>query len=90
MINGGTGTGKNLLALAWGIRLVHKDTRGHTIIFQKLLLKTKMSRIDGTVHKFINKLTEENLLILGDFGLSHLEQQQRMDQEKIDHYSAVS
>ena len=42
-----------------------------------------MSRIDGTVYKFFEKLTKANLLILDDFGLSHLEQQQRMDLMEI-------
>lgn len=42
-----------------------------------------MSRIDGTVYKFMDKLTKANLLILDDFGLSHLEQQQRMDLMEI-------
>jgi DNA replication protein DnaC len=47
---------------------------------QKLLLKTKMSRIDGTIYKFFEKLSRTDLLILDDFGLTHLEQQQqRMD-----------
>ncbi|MCD0488891.1 ATP-binding protein [Pedobacter sp. MC2016-14] len=46
---------------------------------QKLLLKTKMSRIDGTIYKFFKKLSKAELLIFDDFGLTHLEQQQRMD-----------
>jgi len=46
---------------------------------QKLLLRTKMSRIEGTIIKFFEKLSKNNLLILDDFGLTHLEQQQRLD-----------
>jgi len=38
-----------------------------------------MSRIDGTIYKFFEKLSRTDLLILDDFGLTHLEQQQRMD-----------
>lgn len=38
-----------------------------------------MSRIDGTIYKFFDKLSKAELLILDDFGLTHLEQQQRMD-----------
>ena len=38
-----------------------------------------MSRIDGTIYNFFEKLSKAELLILDDFGLTHLEQQQRMD-----------
>ena len=44
-----------------------------------MLLKAKMSRIDGTIYKFFEKLSRADLLILDEFGLTHLEQQQRMD-----------
>ena len=46
---------------------------------QKLLLRIKMSRLDGTIYKFFEKISKMDLLILDDFGLTHLEQQQRMD-----------
>lgn len=44
-----------------------------------LLLKTKMNRLDGSIYKFFEKLSKSDLLILDDFGLANLEQQQRMD-----------
>ncbi|MGY3055270.1 DNA replication protein DnaC [Pedobacter sp. UYEF25] len=47
------------------------------------MLKTKMSRIDGTVYKLFEKISKAELLILDDFGLTHLEQQQRMDMMEI-------
>jgi DNA replication protein DnaC len=46
---------------------------------QKLMLKTKMARLEGTVMKFFDKLAKTDLLIIDDFGLTHLEQQQRID-----------
>ena len=46
---------------------------------QKLLIKTKMARIEGTIATFFDKLSKTDLLILDDFGLAYLEQQQRMD-----------
>ena len=46
---------------------------------QKLPLKTKMNRVDGSIYKFFEKLSKSDLLILDDFGLANLEQQQRMD-----------
>ena len=79
LISGATGTGKSFLASALGH---HACSQGYKVAYynlQKLLLKTKMSRIDGTIYKFFEKLSKAELLILDDFGLTHLEQQQRMD-----------
>lgn len=79
LISGATGTGKSFCASALGH---HACSQGYKVAYynlQKLLLKTKMSRIDGTIYKFFDKLSKAELLILDDFGLTHLEQQQRMD-----------
>jgi len=79
LVCGSTGTGKSFLASALGH---HACSQGYKVAYynlQKLLLKTKMSRIDGTIYKFFEKLSRTDLLILDDFGLTHLEQQQRMD-----------
>jgi DNA replication protein DnaC len=79
LVCGSTGTGKSFLASALGH---HACTQGYKVVYynlQKLLLRTKMSRIDGTIYKFFEKLSRTDLLILDDFGLTHLEQQQRMD-----------
>ncbi len=46
---------------------------------QKLLLKTKLARLEGTVHKMFDKIAKTPLLILDDFGLTHLEKQQQID-----------
>ena len=50
---------------------------------QKLLLRTKISRIEGTIFKFFENLSKTDLLILDDFGLTHLEQQQQLDLMEI-------
>lgn len=39
----------------------------------KLMLKTKIARLEGTVYKFFEKLAKTNLLIVDEFGLTHLE-----------------
>jgi DNA replication protein DnaC len=79
LITGATGCGKSFLASAMG----HKAcSLGYKVAYynvQKLLLKTKMCRADGTILKFMNKTAKTDLLILDDFGLIHLDQQQRMD-----------
>jgi DNA replication protein DnaC len=83
LVCGSTDTGKSFLASALGH---HACSQGYKVVYynlQKLLLKTKMSRIDGTIYKFFEKLSRTDLLILDDFGLTHLEQQQRMDVMEI-------
>jgi len=79
LISGAAGTGKSFLASALGHQACCQGYKVAYYNLQKLLLKTKMSRVDGTIHKFFEKLSKSDLLILDDFGLAHLEQQQRMD-----------
>jgi len=50
---------------------------------QKLLMKTKMSRAEGTIIKFFERIAKTDLLILDDFGLTHLGQQQQLDLMEI-------
>ena len=79
LISGATGCGKSFLASALGY---HACAQGYKVAYfnvQKLLLRVKMSRLDGTIYKFFEKISKMDLLILDDFGLTHLEQQQRMD-----------
>ena len=79
LISGATGCGKSFLASALGH---HACAQGYKVAYfnvQKLLLRIKMSRLDGTIYKFFEKISKMDLLILDDFGLTHLEQQQRMD-----------
>lgn len=83
LICGSTGTGKSFFASALGHQACTQGYRVAYFNVQKLLLKTKMSRIDGTVYKLFEKISRAELLILDDFGLTHLEQQQRMDMMEI-------
>jgi DNA replication protein DnaC len=43
------------------------------------MLKTKMSRLEGTAIKFFDRIAKTDLLILDDFGLTHLEKQHQLD-----------
>jgi len=79
LISGATGTGKSFLASALGHHACCQGYKVNYYNLQKLLLKTKMARIDGTIYKLFEKMSKVELLILDDFGLTHLEQQQRMD-----------
>lgn len=79
LITGSTGCGKSFLASAMGNKAC---TQGYKVAYynvQKLLVKTKMCRADGTIFKFMDKISKTDLLILDDFGLTHLDNQHRMD-----------
>ena len=83
LIVGATGCGKSFLASAFGHHAcVHGKSVGYYNT-QKLLMKAKMSRLDGSNLKFFDKLAKTSLLILDDFGLTHLEQQQQFDLMEI-------
>jgi len=82
-ILGASGAGKSFLASALGHQACAQGYKVAYYNLQKLLLRTKMSRIDGSIYKFMEKLSRTELLILDDFGLTHLEQQQRMDLMEI-------
>ncbi|MDZ7605333.1 MAG: IS21-like element helper ATPase IstB [Cyclobacteriaceae bacterium] len=79
LITGSTGCGKSFLASALGHQACVQGFNVTYFNTQKLMLKTKMARVEGTIYKFFEKLSKTNLLILDDFGLTHLEKQQQMD-----------
>lgn len=79
LITGATGCGKSFLASALGHQACVQGFKVAYYNTQKLLQKTKVARIEGTIYKFFEKVAKMDLLILDDFGLSHLEQQQQLD-----------
>lgn len=79
LITGATGCGKSYMASALGHQACILGFKAAYFNTQKLMLKTKMARLEGTVMKFFDKLAKTDLLIMDDFGLTHLEQQQRID-----------
>lgn len=79
LITGATGCGKSFLASAFGYQACAQGYRVAYYNFQKLLMKTKIARKDGTIYKFFETISKTDLLIIDDFGLSHLDQQQQMD-----------
>lgn len=79
LITGATGCGKSFLASALGHQAC---AQGYSVAYysvQKLLLRMKMARLDGSVNTFLEKLAKTNLLVLDDFGLTRLEHQQQLD-----------
>jgi DNA replication protein DnaC len=79
LITGATGCGKSFLASALGH---HACAQGYKVAYynvQKLLIRTKMARVDGTIYKLFEQLAKTDLLVMDDFGLTHLEKQQQLD-----------
>lgn len=79
LITGSTGCGKSFLISALGHQACVQGYKVAYFNIQKLMQKTKMARIEGTIYKFFEKTAKMNLLILDDFGLVRLEKQQQLD-----------
>ena len=83
LITGATGCGKSFITSALGH---HACAQGFKVAYfnvQKLLQKTKMARIEGTIHQFLQKLSKTDLLILDDFGMTNLEKNHQLDLMEI-------
>jgi DNA replication protein DnaC len=78
IITGPTGVGKSYLASALG----HQGCmKGYKVLYYnsaKLFTQLKMSRADGSYVKLINRLEKQDLLILDDFGLHPLDEENRL------------
>lgn len=79
IITGPTGVGKTFIACS----LVHKACRmGHTGLYRRvprLLHELLMARADGSLTKVLAKLAKTNVLVIDDWGLSVLADQERRD-----------
>jgi DNA replication protein DnaC len=83
LVSGCAGTGKSFLVSALGSQAC---AQGYSVAYfnmQKLMVRTRMARIEGTILKFFEKLEKTGLLILDDFGLTHLDPQQQLDLMEI-------
>jgi DNA replication protein DnaC len=83
LITGATGCGKSYVASALGHQAC---LHGHSVIYsntQKFMLRTKMARADGSILKYFDKIAKSSLVILDDFGLTRMEQQQQFDLMEI-------
>jgi DNA replication protein DnaC len=79
LITGAAGTGKSTLSTALGM---HACRQGFTVAYfnmQKLLAKLKIARLEGNSIALFDKLAKTDLLILDDFGLSKMDNQQQLD-----------
>lgn len=79
LITGPTGCGKSFLASALGHQACQLSYRVAYFNMQKLIQQLVISRADGTILKLFDKIARTQLLILDDFGLKPLDNQQRLD-----------
>ena len=79
LISGATGTGKTFVACA----LAHQACRhGHRAVYRRtsrLFDELTLARADGTYARLLSRLARVDVLVIDDFGLAPLEDQQRQD-----------
>lgn len=92
LVSGSSGTGKSFLISALGAQACAQGYSVSYFNMQKLMLRSRMARIEGTSLKFFEKLAKTGLIILDDFGLTHLDPQQQLDLMEIieDRHSRAS
>jgi DNA replication protein DnaC len=83
LITGATGCGKSFLASALGHQACLLGRKVLYFNVQKLMLRLKMTRVDGSIYKLFDKISKTDLLIIDDFGLTHLDKQQQIDLMEI-------
>lgn len=70
IITGATGTGKSYLAQALGHNACTRQYKTMYYNFARFIDLVKLSKLEGTYMKLLNKVEKTDLLILDDFGLS--------------------
>lgn len=83
LITGATGCGKSFIASALGHQACNSGFKVAYYSFQKLMLALKVARLDGSIYKLFTQLEKADLLILDDFGLTHLDPNQQPDLMEI-------
>ena len=77
IICGASGTGKSYLSQAIGHQACLSGIKTLYAVTARLFKKLKLSKVDGTYLKELEKLTKMELLILDDFGLQAFDNQDR-------------
>jgi DNA replication protein DnaC len=79
LITGPTGIGKTWLACAWGQKACRE---GYTVLYlrvPRLLQEIPIAKGDGRYPKFMTALAKTDLIILDDWGLASLSDENRRD-----------
>lgn len=78
LITGSTGVGKSYIASALGHQACIEGYRVMYFNMDKLLSRLKMAKADGSYLKEIAKIERQHLVIIDDFGLQQLDNQNRL------------
>ena len=78
LITGSTGVGKSYIASALGHQACIEGYRVMYFNMDKLMSRLKMAKADGSYLKEIAKIERQHLLIIDDFGLQQLDNQNRL------------
>jgi len=77
ILTGASGVGKSYLAQALGHQACLMGLKTQYHITARLFNRLKLSKVDGTYNKELNRLMKVNLLILDDFGLQSFDNHAR-------------
>ncbi len=78
LITGSTGVGKSYIASALGYQACSEGYRVAYYNTAKLFARLRMAKADGSYLKEISRLERQQLLVLDDFGLHTLDNQNRL------------
>lgn len=78
LITGSTGVGKSYVATALGYQTCIETYRVMYFNANRLFAKLKMAKADGSYLKELAKIERQHLIILDDFGLQPLDNQNRL------------
>jgi DNA replication protein DnaC len=79
LLVGATGTGKSFLACALAHQACRKGYRALYRRASRLFHELTLSRADGTYVRLLGKLARMDVLVIDDFGLTPLQDQERRD-----------
>jgi len=79
ILTGPTGAGKSFIAQALGHQACLKGFGSHYVRLSKLLNELFVARADGSYNKLLARLAKFDVLILDDWGLARLKEQEAQD-----------
>ena len=83
IITGATGSGKSYLASAIGHQACLMGFKVRYFGMLKLFEEIELARVSATLHRFFDRMSQTDLLIIDDFGLKKLDGQQMLDLMEI-------
>lgn len=78
IVTGATGVGKSYLASALGYQACMKGYKTLCLNMGKLFSRLRMSKADGTYMKELNRIEQQDLIIIEDLGLQPIDKQNQL------------